>query len=186
MHEPRIKPAMALGFMTSPLGADHCGHIMDGMVANEAMFKQYHPLGWMKPIPIGDFGPRKIGLFKVGECNAIIGDSLVVCSFVGFNPELQVEVLKAVTGWDTGLTELQKIGERILTVMRLFNVREGLTAAYDVLPARFFQPKTDGPVSKVQLDKAAYEKGKRYFYRLMGWDEDGVPLPEKVEELYIE
>jgi aldehyde:ferredoxin oxidoreductase len=186
MHEPRIKPAMALGFMTGAAGADHCGHIMDGMVANEAMFKQYHPLGWQKPLPISDFGPRKIALFKVGECNAMVIDSLVVCSFVGFNPELQVETLKAITGWDTGLPELQKIGERILTVLRLFNIREGLTAADDVLPPRFFQPKTDGVVSKIKLDRELYEKGKKYYYLLMGWDQQGIPLPEKVEELYIE
>jgi aldehyde:ferredoxin oxidoreductase len=70
--------------------------------------------------------------------------------------------------------------------MRLFNIREGLTAEEDVLPERFFTYKTDGVVSKIKLDKAQYEKGKRFFYALMGWDPNGVPLPEKVEELYIE
>jgi aldehyde:ferredoxin oxidoreductase len=30
------------------------------------------------------------------------------------------------------------------------------------------------------------EKAKSYYYTLMGWDAKGVPLPEKVEELYIE
>jgi aldehyde:ferredoxin oxidoreductase len=109
-----------------------------------------------------------------------------VCSFVGYNPELQVDILKAVTGWDTGIAELQRVGERILTTMRLFNIREGLTAEEDTLPERFFTYKTDGVASKIKLDKAQYEKGKRFFYALMGWDSSGVPLPEKVEELYIE
>jgi aldehyde:ferredoxin oxidoreductase len=27
---------------------------------------------------------------------------------------------------------------------------------------------------------------RKYYYTLMGWDANGVPLPEKVEELYIE
>lgn len=186
MHEPRVKPSMALGFMVSPVGADHCGHVMDGAIANEASFKQYHPLGYHTPIPPMEFGPRKIGIFKVGECSAIVVDSLTVCSFVGYNPELQVEILKAVTGWDTGIAELQRVGERILTTMRLFNIREGLTAEEDTLPERFFTYKTDGVASKIKLDKAQYEKGKRFFYALMGWDSSGVPLPEKVEELYIE
>jgi aldehyde:ferredoxin oxidoreductase len=27
---------------------------------------------------------------------------------------------------------------------------------------------------------------RKYYYTLMGWDAHGVPLPEKVEELYID
>jgi aldehyde:ferredoxin oxidoreductase len=64
-------------------------------------------------------------------------------------------------------------------------MREGLTAADDVLPARFFEPKTDGAVANTYLDHEQVEKVRKYFYYLMGWDANGVPLPEKVEELYI-
>jgi aldehyde:ferredoxin oxidoreductase len=106
--------------------------------------------------------------------------------FVPYGPEGNVELLKAVTGWDTGIGEWIRIGERILTTMRLFNMREGLTAADDALPKRFFEPKTDGVVSKMQLDPAKIDKVRKYYYTLMGWDGNGVPLPEKVEELYIE
>ena len=115
----------------------------------------------------------------------MVVDAMVLCMFLGYGPEGEAELLKAVTGWDTGVGELQRIGERIITNMRLFNIREGLTAADDVLPERFFQPKTDGPVAQVHLDRAKYEKSKQYFYTLMGWDSNGVPLPEKVQELYI-
>jgi aldehyde:ferredoxin oxidoreductase len=111
---------------------------------------------------------------------------LVTCLFVGYGPEGQAELVKAVTGWDTGIMELERIGERILTTMRLFNLREGLTAADDVLPERFFEPKTDGPVAQVHLDRKKIDNSRKYFYTLMGWDTNGIPLPEKVEELYIE
>jgi aldehyde:ferredoxin oxidoreductase len=106
--------------------------------------------------------------------------------FVGYGPEGNAELLKAVTGWDTGVAELIRIGERVLTTMRLFNLREGLTAADDMLPERFFEPKTDGVVSKTHLDHDKIDRVSKYFYTLMGWDANGVPLPEKVEELYIE
>jgi aldehyde:ferredoxin oxidoreductase len=106
--------------------------------------------------------------------------------FVVYGPEGNAELLKAVTGWDTGAAELMRIGERILTTMRLFNIREGLTAANDVLPERFFQPKSDGVVSQTHLDHTKIDKVRKYYYTLMGWDANGVPLPEKVEELYIE
>jgi aldehyde:ferredoxin oxidoreductase len=106
--------------------------------------------------------------------------------FVGYGPEGNAELLKAVTGWDTGIGELLRIGERVLTTMRLFNMREGLTDADDTLPERFFTPKADGAVSKTQLDHAKIDMVRKYYYTLMGWDAHGVPLPEKVEELYIE
>ncbi len=94
--------------------------------------------------------------------------------------------LAAVTGWDTRMPELLRVAERVLTMARLFNLREGLSAADDVLPERFFQPKTDGALADKHLDRAKYEKAKSYYYTLVGWDAKGVPLPEKVEELYIE
>jgi aldehyde:ferredoxin oxidoreductase len=69
---------------------------------------------------------------------------------------------------------------------RLFNVREGFTAVDDKLPQRYFQPKTNGALSKKGLDPEMMEKAKRYYYVLMGWDPNtGVPLPEKLEELGI-
>jgi aldehyde:ferredoxin oxidoreductase len=61
-----------------------------------------------------------------------------------------------------------------------------LTADNDVLPARYFQPKTDGALANKALDPDKMDKAKKYYYALMGWDTKGVPLPEKIEELYIE
>jgi aldehyde:ferredoxin oxidoreductase len=79
-----------------------------------------------------------------------------------------------------------RVAERILTMARLFNVREGFTADDDRLPRRFFQPKTDGALSDRSLDPDKMEMAKRYYYTLMGWDaKTGVPLPEKLEELGI-
>ena len=67
-----------------------------------------------------------------------------------------------------------------------YNLREGLTAADDRLPRRFFQPKTDGVLSDKGLDPEEMDKAKRYYYTLMGWDPStGVPLPERLEELVI-
>ena len=94
--------------------------------------------------------------------------------------------MEAVTGWDTSIAEQLMVAERILTLARLVNLREGLTAADDVLPKRFFQPKTDGALSNTALDPAVMEKAKSYYYTLMGWDaQTGVPMPEKIQELEI-
>ena len=63
------------------------------------------------------------------------------------------------------------------------DVREGFSDADDKLPARIFQPETDGILSTTKLDLVKYERAKKYYYTLMGWDPDtGIPLPEKAEE----
>jgi aldehyde:ferredoxin oxidoreductase len=94
--------------------------------------------------------------------------------------------MKAVTGWNTGWVELLQVSERILTVMRLFNLREGLTAADDELPLRYYQPKTDGVLAtKPVVDRATMGKAKKWYYYFMGWDVNGVPTPEKLAELEI-
>ena len=75
----------------------------------------------------------------------------------------------------------------MLTMARAFNLREGLSAADDKLPNRFFQPKKDGVLSTKYYDREQLEKAKSYYYSLMGWDpETGIPLPEKLQELGIE
>jgi len=63
-------------------------------------------------------------------------------------------LVAAVTGWDAGIMEQLRVAERVLTIARLFNIREGFTAADDKLPQRFFQPKTDGVLADKPLDPA--------------------------------
>ncbi len=41
---------------------------------------------------------------------------------------LVVNAMRAVTGWDTSLWELIKVGERAKALARAFNCREGFTA----------------------------------------------------------
>jgi len=179
MHEPRREAGSALGLM---LGVNLNGQFL----TNEAMIKQYHPLGILDPVEMGDIGPHKIGVLKMLQYSGVLVDSLVLCMVVPYNWETQIEILKAATGWDTGIVELMRFGERVITTSRLFNVREGFTSADDILPAeRFFQAKTDGILSDTYLDPAKMEKAKHFYYTLMGWDDQGVPLPEKVEELDI-
>ena len=55
------------------------------------------------------------------------------------------ELLAAVTGWNTSSYEIMRYGERRNHLMRVYNLREGLSAADDRLPDRFF----DDPFRKV-------------------------------------
>ena len=187
-HEPRLMPAFGLGYMVNPHGADHCCNVHDDQFTIDEGMKPLRSLGFLETLPSDEIGPRKVALFKVGHCKQVIVDCLVMChlSTVTVDHKKLADITESVTGWDTSATEQLRVAERVLTMARLFNIREGFTTDDDRLPLRFFQPKTDGALADRGLDPDKMENAKRYYYTLMGWDANGVPLPEKVEELSIE
>ncbi len=187
-HDPRLKAAMGLGYIVNPHGADHNASLHDTFLSQPgAFFDRFQPLGTLEPLPADDLGLRKVSLFRDVQLFRIAQDNLVLCMFVPYFVDQTVDILAAVTGWRTSTTELLKVAERTMTMARLFNIREGLTAADDKLPNRFFQPKRNGVLSTKFYDPKQLEKAKSYYYTLMGWDaKTGIPTPEKLQELNIE
>jgi aldehyde:ferredoxin oxidoreductase len=158
----------------------------DGPLSSEGPFQKFHALGWSTPPATNELTPRKTAIFREAQFWNIICESLVVCQFPDISFDQTVKLLKAVTGWDTGLAELMRVGERIITLMRLFITREGVTLADDTLPDRFFHPTKGGGQDNLKINPADYDKVRDYYYVLMGWDAEGIPLPEKVKELTLE
>jgi len=188
MHEPRWKHALGIGYMVNPHGADHMCNIHDHQLSVEGpLLDQLRPtMGILDPLPIEDYGALKVSLLRTRQFDRIMRDSLLLCEFVPWSNIQMVEITKAVTGWDTSMVELFRAAERILTIFRLINIREGLTAEDDRLPERFFHPKSGGALADKPCDKEKMEEAKRFYYTLMGWDpKTGIPLEEKVEELLI-
>lgn len=185
MHEPRVRPALGLTYMVTATGADHCS-TEDVFLNNEMGIEQMQPLGILETVPDDEFGPRNVAFLRLGQFKATIQDSMVICGMPPYTFQRQADIMAAVTGWNTGVTELLRVAERVLTVLRLFNIKHGFSGADDVLPERYYQPKTNGALADKPLNRGKMEKAKNYYYALMGWDANGIPLPEKVEELYIE
>jgi aldehyde:ferredoxin oxidoreductase len=120
---------------------------------------------------------------------AAISDSLGICKNTYNNMEVldwegTAELLRAATGWDITGQEVQRIGERIVNLERLFIAREGITRQDDTLPRRFLEeplPEGSGPStgSVLELEPMLDE-----YYRARGWDvQTGLPTREKLEEL---
>jgi aldehyde:ferredoxin oxidoreductase len=120
---------------------------------------------------------------------AAIADSTGVCKNTYNNMEVldweeTAELLRAATGWDLTGQEVQRVGERIVNLERLFIAREGITRQDDTLPRRFLEeplPEGSGPStgSVLELEPMLDE-----YYRARGWDvETGLPTEEKLEEL---
>ena len=187
-HDPRRMPSMGLGFMVNPHGADHCCNVHDDKFASVKRMKPFRRMGYLDTLAEDEIGPRKVALFKVDHLRQVLFDCLLMCHLaaVPVDHMTLADITAVVTGWDTSVMELLRVAERVLTMARLFNIKEGFTDDHDRLPLRFFQPTTDGALADRCLDPDKMEKAKRYYYTLMGWNEKGIPLPEKIEELYIE
>ena len=97
-----------------------------------------------------------------------------------------VEVLEAVTGWESSLLEIMKVGERATTMTRCFNLKHGLKRQDDTLPDRLFEGLQGGPLKGSKLNRDEFEKSVSLYYEMMGWShDDGVPSEGKLFELGI-
>ena len=125
----------------------------------------------------------KAGHTKIFQDRFAAVDSLVVCKFAffGAGEEEYANILSAVTGENYTSEDLMLIGERIWNVERLYNIKEGFSKANDILPERFFKDKVNGRV----IDRKEFLKTLDEYYRMRGWDENGVPTKGKLERLGI-
>ncbi|WXG46433.1 MAG: aldehyde ferredoxin oxidoreductase family protein [Candidatus Atabeyarchaeum deiterrae] len=109
-----------------------------------------------------------------------IFDSLIICRFIrDIVPwDRMPSLLKALTGESLAEERLKEIGNNIITLTRLFNVREGITTADDTLPKRFFnQPLPEGASKGKTVDEHRFEQMVKEYYQLRGWNSNGVPEP---------
>jgi aldehyde:ferredoxin oxidoreductase len=109
-----------------------------------------------------------------------------MCNFIPYGFDRMVELLRGVTGWNVNLFEMMKVGERMNTLCRAYNLREGITAKDDTLPKRFFQQIGDPKPTTDTLDEGEWTAAKQTYYQLMGWDAEGVPTKVKLAELGVE
>jgi len=119
-----------------------------------------------------------------------VGDSLVLCRFTserGFGlyvGQPYADMVSAVTGWDVTVEELERVGERIVNLERLFNVREGVRRGDDVLPFKVMhEPIPDGPSAGMYCPPDELSSMLDEYYRLRGWDDHGVPTPSRLASL---
>jgi len=183
-YDPRGVKGQGLAFVTNNRGADHCRAEVNCSEIYETTM-----LGYWSPGKDVDRhaikGKAKMTKHYQDYC-AWAYDSLGFCYFLLMDTPEQdvVDLLESATGVDFGgVDALNKIGERIFTLERLFNLKAGMSAKDDTLPKRFLkEPMPEGP-SKGQVfeqDQILPE-----YYKLRGWDESGVPGLDKLKDLNI-
>jgi aldehyde:ferredoxin oxidoreductase len=116
-------------------------------------------------------------------------DSLVLCmlpSTWGGAFKCCVEVLNAVTGWNYSMKDTLDVGERTINLLQMFNLREGMKPdETDGFSHRLGTAPVEGPGTGKSLAPFIKEIIAEY-YRLMGWDKNGRPLPETLRKFGLE
>jgi aldehyde:ferredoxin oxidoreductase len=203
-QEPRVAKGFGLGHATSNRGADHL-YALPAIDLGGAwdIAGRIFPAEIVPELMETDNERFKADMVVYGEHFCAVTDALGICKFstteeYSLLPDDVAPGLAAL--WDEPLTgeDLLQIGERIVNLERLYNVREGLSRADDRLPRRFIEeavplfgferdPETGNvqqspePVGYARIHD--FEAMLDRYYQLRGWSRDGVPTPATLQRL---
>jgi aldehyde:ferredoxin oxidoreductase len=171
-YHPNAAKGTALAYAVSERGACH----LRGAPLGELFSGSADPLSI----------EGKPQLFRDHQADKAVWDSACLCYFPGYGMSLKElwQLVSAATGFDyPAVADFELVGERISTLTRAINVREGFRRAADTLPDRNLnQPMVGGPADGHVVELAPMLDE---YYRLMGWDADGVPTPERMQALQL-
>jgi aldehyde:ferredoxin oxidoreductase len=177
-YEPRGAKTQGYNYATSNIGASHCY----GYAAQDIF-------GSPIPRPTNRFSEEYADVVIFNQNSTATKETGIVCAFAGnwgwieshFGP-----LLAAARGIDklADNNYLAMVGDRIINLERAFNLREGKGRRDDTLPRRVLTEPlhTRGAQGEGQVVSQQNEFLDEY-YRLRGWNREGVPLPPKLEDL---
>lgn len=167
-YDPRGNYGMALGYATSERGA--C-HLRSFAILEEDPF---------------NVNEMTRAVMRNQNLNAVKW-SIGLCDFWGtVDTTIMADFMTKGLGKKISAQDLEKAGERIWNLTRLFNLKAGFTAADDVLSEKFMkQPLANGPWEGKEMDHKALSQMKALLYHLRGWNLKGEPEQKKLEELEL-
>ena len=191
-HDPRSGKALAVTYGTANRGMCHI-HPLEGMAYDSGKFDfGLVKYGLVDPNTIHRWDEKGKGKsVKILQDGLIVPDILSTCKFflyAGLTIDNYADMLSALTGWEIDGRELLKVGERVINLQRLFNIREGFNRDDDLIPERVRQRPSFG----IYQDEPRcvikdYEGMLNEYYEARGWDLiTGKPSKDKLRELGLE
>ncbi len=118
-------------------------------------------------------------------------DCLGVCRLewieLSIDENIYAEFLTTVTGIKTTMKELLERSEAIYNLTRGINVIRGISRADDYPPERVFcDPIPTGPLKGELLQREEYDELLDTYYRLRGWNDEGIPTKKTLTRLGLE
>lgn len=181
-HDPRTCWSLALNYATCTRGACH----MRGVTEDVEMMGLVIPeLGIDRTYTEFFSSKNKAELtIRLQDLGAWM-NSAVVCAFMvdggGLRVESLLELFNSITGWDWDIAALMTSGERVFTLQRLVNVRDGHGRATDTLPPRMQLAARQG--FRAGRPAIPFEPLLTDYYEQRGWNASGVPTRPTLERL---
>jgi aldehyde:ferredoxin oxidoreductase len=139
--------------------------------------------GMLENYPVTPTGGDHTG---AGRHRTSLRNTVGLCQFLAYDEPKVVELVRAATGWDVDEEELRTVVSRGLSMARLFNLREGMTAEADRLPQRMHEPLLKGPLSDKRLSRDDVQTIVNTYYLEQGWHPvSGIPLAGTLAALGI-
>ncbi len=96
------------------------------------------------------------------------------------------DLVNAAAGTDFTIGDIEKAGERLNNIARLYNIGEGFSRQDDTFPKRILTEPIKAGASKGQLiSQQDLDAMLDEYYEARGWDKNGTPMPAKLKELGI-
>jgi aldehyde:ferredoxin oxidoreductase len=170
-YDPRGSVGMGLGYATSNRGACH----LRGYAVSLEHFGN--------PIKLDPFTPKDKGMWLAllqNQTSFVDASGICLFSTMAMGPQALGDMVGSVLEMPLDENEMQRIGERIWNLERLYNNRAGLTRRDDSPPRMLEEPLTEGTVKGhvVPLEEMLND-----YYQQRGWDSEGRPTAEKLAQL---
>ncbi len=189
-HDVRYMKAFALGIATASRGADHLRSRPTLEIFD--LPAEFTRQVYGQPVdPNPTSYTSKALVVTYNETIYAVVDCVGICKFNchGFNSPRNLnydhfrELIYLATGLEFTKEELVQVGQRVIDLERLINMREGITRQDDTLPARYFdEPMTGRRTKGHQIDRAKFAQMLDEYYALHNWDTEGRPPRERVAE----
>jgi aldehyde:ferredoxin oxidoreductase len=190
MTDERLPKSFALGMATSTRGACHMRSrpSIDAVGLPEAVLKKMYG-GPVSERLSGYSGKARMVWWH--ELMNAVSDSLGICRFQsvfssphGLGYPHFSHLMALAAGLHLTPAEIKKAGERIYTLERRMITDEGISRSEDTLPRRYFEePIPEGPSKGEVVCREEFSRMLDEYYRLHGWDEEGIPTPRTLKKL---
>lgn len=176
-YEPRSAKAHGLSYATSNIGGSH----MYGYSRQEIS-------GYTLPREVDRFTDQGKGdIAAYNQINKAREEVFILCNFAdsGMTAQWLAALLQAASGIEEfgDLAYLDEVGERIVTLERCFNVREGFSREQDTLPKRMLEEPLQNAGPATGEVYRAFDRLLDEYYAAMGYDLQGIPTREKLQDL---
>jgi aldehyde:ferredoxin oxidoreductase len=176
-YEPRGAFAMGLAYATATRGGCHRRAKPIEIPNDKYEYEKYGSEGNAPMV-------KELQDFREPVHCGILCDAILRFSFEATLEDV-AEMYRIVVGWeDITADELKTLADRVYTLTRCYNMREGQLGKDDTLPWRMIhEPLPDGPGKGNFIGEENMTKMVQEYYHLRGWDTDGRPTAETIERL---